>query len=93
MADFKSGAKNMLVGERENELDSLLGKAGVGTSITVNNKAVGGFSGSTSGTAYEFRKTGENKWSEIFGDHDDVTDAQLRRMYLNSRGFKKQSGT
>lgn len=67
-----------------------IGQAAPGTTISVDNRAIGGFRGSFSGTTYEFRKTSNGDWEEIFGDYNTVSSSTLANMYVNSRGFKRR---
>lgn len=83
-------AQNMTASERESTMTDIAKQAAPGTSLAVDNRVLGGFRGSSSGTAYEFRKLSNGNWEEIFGDYDTISSAQLAHMYVNSRGFKKQ---
>lgn len=87
---LRQSAGGMTAIERENTLDGILKSAALRTTVSIDNRILGGFVGR--GAAYNFMKIGDNKWSEVFGTHDDVTDSQLRNLYLNSRGFKRSLG-
>ena len=80
---------SMTAAETENRLLALFSSAAIGTSITVDNRVLGGFRGSSSGVAYDFRKSGDNEWSEIFDDHSPVSNQELIRLLTRSTGFKR----
>lgn len=90
MWDFERNAQNMTQSERESVMTDLAKRAAPGTSITVDNRAIGGLRGSSSGMAYEFRKGANGTWEEIFDDHTPVSSSRLSNMYVNSRGFKRR---
>lgn len=87
--DLKYSAHSMTVSERESVMTNITKQAAPGTSISVDNRVLSGFRGSSSGTAYEFRKLPNGNWEEIFGDYNTISSTQLANMYVNSRGFKR----
>lgn len=89
ISDLKYSAHSMTVSERESVMANIAKQAAPGTSISVDNRVLSGFRGSSSGTAYEFRKLSNGNWEEIFGDYNTISSTQLANMYVNSRGFKR----
>lgn len=90
LSNLVYSAQNMTASERESTMMDIAKQAAPGTTISVDNRAIGGFRGSFSGTAYEFRKTSNGDWEEIFGDYNTVSSSTLANMYVNSRGFKRR---
>jgi len=90
LSNLAYSAQNMTASERESTMTDIAKQAAPGTTISVDNRAIGGFRGSSSGTAYEFRKTSNGDWEEIFGDYSTISSSKLASMYVNSRGFKRR---
>lgn len=67
------------------ELGSLFSQAEVGSNVTV--RIPGGTSGFRTNAmrSYEFRKTSDGTWKEIFGDHSSVSNSTLAEMYYKGK--------
>lgn len=87
---YNNDYKTMLRSELKSELVSILQQQDIGDSFSVDDRVLGGFYGSTKGTAYEFKKVAPNLWHEVFDDYKDLTDSELAELELRSEGFKRQ---
>lgn len=83
-------ASSMTAKEVFDSILNVIQDADTGVSMSVDNRVLSGLRGN-SGSAYDFRKIGDNKWKEIFDDFYDVSDKELADMYVKSRGFKRAS--